>query len=190
MQWVCGIAMFLILSGITLEVIADTKYYKYAKWVTGVILLLQFMKPIAENEVTWERFNTIFDTFDYALGSERVLEEIYSADKQAENKVLAEYKADIAGQIDRILQKNGLKLIQAEIAVKEDGTIENLRVQAEYLDGTEEKERLIPTVVPVRIGEEVKKKTISPLELYIRGVLAEFYQIEENKTEIVIQEVQ
>jgi len=190
MQWVCQIAMFLVVSGIVLELIADTKYYKFAKWVTGVILLLQFLTPIAENEFTWNRFNTIFDTFDYALGTERVLEEIYSADQQTENKVLAEYKADIAGQIDRILRNNGLNLVQAEIDVAEDGTIEALRVQAAYLDGTEEKELLIPTVAPVRIGEEIKKKTKSPLELYIRGELAEFYRIEENKTEVVIQEAQ
>ena len=48
MQWICNIALFLVLSGIMLELIADTKYYKFARWVAGVILLLQFFKPLTE----------------------------------------------------------------------------------------------------------------------------------------------
>lgn len=188
MQWICGIAMFLVVSGIILELIADTKYYKYARWVTGVILLMQFIKPLAENEFTRNRFYAIFESFDYALGTDKVLEEIYNADKQAENSVLSEYKAGIVRQMEQIFRKNGLKPVQTEISVAEDGTLEKLWVKATYLDGTEQKERLIPTVVPVRIGEGERKKTVSPFELYIRGVLAEYYQMEESNIEVVIQE--
>lgn len=135
-------------------------------------------------------FYTIFGSFDYVLGTDRILEEIYEADKQTEHTVLSEYKAGIAEQMNRILQKNGLKLEQTEVSVAEDGTIEHIWIQAEYMDGTEQKERLIPTVVPVRIGEEPVKKTVSPLELYIREVLAEFYQMEENNVEVVIREAE
>ena len=188
MQWICSIAMYLVLSGIMLELIADTKYYKFARWVAGVILLLQFLKPLTDTEEVWNRFTASFRTFDYAVGTERVLEEIYEVDAQAEYSVLQEYKADIEEQISRMMQKNGLKLVQTEIGIAEDGTIEQMWVWADYLDGTEEKQTLIPTVVPVRIGEEVRKNTVSPLELYIREMLAEFYRMEENNIEVVIQE--
>ena len=45
-------------------------------------------------------------------------------------------------------------------------------------------------IVPAdeELDEEPKKTTVSPLELYIRELLAECYQIEENKIEVVIQE--
>lgn len=186
MQWICNIAMFLVLSGILLELIADTKYYKFAKWVSGVLLLLQFLQPVSSAEDIWNRFTANFTSFDYALGTERVVEDIYRIEEQTENSVQIAYKETIAGQIDRKLQENGLKLTEADISVKEDGTIEKLRIRATYLDGTMEREVLVPTVVPVRIGEEQEKKTVSPLELYIREMLAEFYQIDENKLEVVI----
>ena len=187
MRWICSIAMFLVLSGIILELIADTKYYKFARWVTGVILLLQFIKPLADTENVRNRFMAAFGSFDYALGTDRVLEDIYMVDEQAEYSVLREYKEGIAEQINRMLQKNGLKLMQAEMSVGKDGSIEQLWVWADYLDGTEEGKSLIPTIVPVRIGEEVKKNTVSPLELYIRESLAEFYQLDENNIEVVIE---
>ena len=44
--------------------------------------------------------------------------------------------------------------------------------------------------MPVNISEVPKKNTVSPLELYIRETLAEFYQTEENKIEVVIQEAE
>ena len=51
---------------------------------------------------------------------------------------------------------------------------------------------MIPTVVPIRLEEKgiKEKKIVSPMELYIREVLAEFYQLEENKIEVVIQEAE
>ena len=190
MQWICNIAMFLVFSGILMELIADTKYYKFAKWVTGVILILQFLKPLSETETIWNRFMASFSTFDYALGTDRILEEIYQTSGQTEGRVLEQYKETVSDQIDRILKKNGLRLEQAQLLVEEDGTIEKMQIQARYLDGKESTQIRIPTVTPVRISDAPKKKTVSPMELYIRETLAEFYQLEENKIEVVIQEAE
>ena len=48
MQWLGNLALFMLVSGLMLEMIADTKYYKFARFVAGVILLLQFISPITE----------------------------------------------------------------------------------------------------------------------------------------------
>lgn len=188
MQWISNMALFLVVSGLLLEVIADTKYYKFARFVAGIILLLQFISPITEREDIGRRFTAVFQNFDFALGSERVLEEIYQAGGETENKVFNAYKETISEQVDYILQKNGLYLIHAEVSVERSGSIKNMMVRAAYLDGSGKTDIVIPTVAPVRIGEEAKPETVSPLELYIREALAEFYQLEENKIEVVIQE--
>ena len=51
MQWIRDIALFLVFSGILLEMIADTKYYKFAKWVAGLILLLQFHPDLKASSI-------------------------------------------------------------------------------------------------------------------------------------------
>lgn len=194
MQWICNLALFMVLSGILLEMIADTKYYKFARWVAGVILLLQFAEPFTEPERIWEKFTASFLSFDYGLGTDKVLEEIYCVDEAAESRVLAGYKENVSRQIGRLLEKNELVLIRAELAVADSGEILSMEILAEYQDGTEEGAGriVIPTVVPVRLEEKGKKekKSVSPMELYIREVLAEFYQLEENKIEVVIQEAE
>ncbi len=187
MQWICNIALFLMLSGILLEVAADTKYYKFARWVSGVLLLLQFLQPVTDMESVQSKFITMFSSFDYALGTEKVVEEIYRVEEQTENTVLASYTKTIEEQVAEKLENNGLVLLQMDILVAEDGAVEQMDVWAEYKDGKETQDILVPTVVPVRIGEE-KKQTVSPLELYIRELLAEFYRMEENKIRVIIQE--
>ena len=190
MRWVCSIALFMIFSGIILELIADTKYYKFAKWVAGTVLLLQFIKPFSQTDMIHERLVASFGSFEYALGTDRVLEEIYQADEETESSVLKTYKDRISVQINRILNKNGLRLENVELSVEQDGIINRMHVWARYLDGMEPDGIRIPTVAPVSITEVLERKTVTPMELYIRETLAEFYQIEENKIEVVIQEAE
>ncbi len=189
MKWICNMALFLMLSGILLELISDTRYYKFARWVTGVIFLMQMLRPFAETGEIWERFASVFSSFHYAVSSDRVVEEIYQVNGQTSGRVLDTYKEALTAQIAEILGKNGLTLAAAEIEVEDNGKISRLNVLAFYQDKKQEETViLVPTVAPVSLSETEKKKTISPMELYIRETLAEFYQVEENKIIVVIQE--
>lgn len=190
MQWITNIAFFLVLSGILLEMIADTKYYKFARFVAGIILMLQFFKPLTETDKIGERFSIVFHNFDFALDSERVSEEIYQISGKTENTVLDTYKQTIAEQVNHILENNGLTMEQIQLSVKSDGSIQSMKIRAVYMDGSDNTAIVIPTVMPICVNSEKQTEvdTVSPLELYIRTVLAEFYQLEENKIEVVIQE--
>lgn len=188
MQWIRDIALFLVFSGILLELVSDTKYYKFAKWVAGMILLLQFIKPLADTENFGTWLSARMFSFEYAIGTDRVIEEIYATDDRTENSVLSAYKESVSGQIERLLWENGLRLTGAEIGVEQDGTLKSLRVLAVYEDKQEKTDILVPTVAPVLLGEMPENTAVSPMELYIRELLAEFYGMDENKVEVIIQE--
>jgi len=188
MQWIRDIALFIVFSGILLEMISDTKYYKFAKWVAGMILLLQFLKPLVHTENFGNRLFSELMSFDYALGTDRVLEEIYETDEHTEKSVLSEYKRKVEEQIAHLLGNNGLRLSGTKISVAEDGNLQELFVLAVYEDNREKQEIFVPTVTPVRLDNLPKQDTVSPMELYIRELLASVYGMEENKVEVMIQE--
>jgi len=188
MHWIRDIALFIVFSGILLEMISDTKYYKFAKWVAGMILLLQFLKPLVNSESFGNRLFSGFMSFDYALGTDRVLEEIYKTDEHTENSVLASYKKKVEEQIAHVLKSNGLRLSGTKISVAEDGNLQELFVLAVYEDNPEEQVILIPTVSPVRLNELPKQDAVSPMELYIREMLASVYGMEKEKVEVMIEE--
>ena len=191
MEWICSIALFLVFSELLLELIADTKYYKFARWVASVILLLQFIQPFTDIESIWSKFTTSFQAFDYAMKTDNVVEQLYQVGEQTETKVLQSYKMAISEQIEQLLQKHGLQLKQIEVEVGKTGEIVWLNVRAMY----EEKEEVIQEIKiieseRIKLEETVKKEVVSPMELYIRDYLSEFYQIDKNKIEVVIQEVE
>jgi len=193
LEWVREIAIFLVISGLILEMMEETKYYKFARWVVGTILILQLLRPLTEAQNLWERFQATLLSFDYALGSEKVLEEIYSAPEGAAKSVLSSYKASVSEQVEKILNRHGISLLSAEMEIAEDGEMLDLYVLGEYR--TEPKEEgviAIPTVIPigkVEISEKEKKDDIaSPMEVYLGEVLAEFYRIGERQVKVVIQE--
>lgn len=191
--WVKEIAMFLIISGLLLEMIAETKYERFVRWVVGCILILLLVRPFAETKNLWERFRATFQSFDYALGSEKVLEEIYSVSGTATQTVLDSYKESVCKQIEQILNKHSLCLLSAKMEVADNGELLFLKVCAGYSTAEEHEEGeqviRIPTVAPIKITEEEEiPDIVTPMEIYIRGVLAEFYQVEENRIEVEIQE--
>ena len=191
MEWICSIALFLVFSELLLELISDTKYYKFARWVASVILLLQFIQPFTDIESIWSKFTTSFQAFDYAMKTDNVVEQLYQVGEQTETKVLQSYKMAISEQIEQLLQKHGLQLKQIEVEVGKTGEIVWLNVRAMY----EEKEEVIQEIKiieieRIKLEETVKKEVVSPMELYIRDYLSEFYQIDKNKIEVVIQEVE
>lgn len=191
MEWVCNIALFLVFSGLLLELIADTKYYKFAQWVASTILLLQFIQPFTDIESIWNKFTTSFQTFDYAMKTDKVVEQLYQVGEQTETKVLQSYKMAISEQVEQLLQKHGLQLKQIELEVKSTGELVWLKVRAIYQEKEEVVEEIkIIEIEPIKLEETVKKEVVSPMELYIIDCLSEFYQIDKNKIEVVIQEVE
>lgn len=193
LEWIKNIAMFLVAAGLLLEMLAETKYYKFVRWVVGIILILQLMKPFADTQELWERFITGVRSFEYAVGTERVLEEIYGASEEREESVLNKYKGMIEEQVATLLKSHGVTLLCLETEIGTDGTLLNLYVYGQY--ETEEKERtvIIPTmgpIAPVSITEndENKNGMMSPFELYLCEMFSEFYRIEESRIRVEIRE--
>ncbi len=192
LDWMKGFAMFLVIAGLLLEMISETKYYKFARWVAGVILILQLLRPLADAQNLWERFTTSLQSFDYALGSERVLEEIYSVQGEQTQSVLNSYKESLALQVEKILNSHEIDLSYTEMDIGEDGTLLYLYVCGQYRAEKESGSIRIPTVVPIdKISleeEKEKEPNVSPMEVYLCETLAEFYRVEESRVEVEIKE--
>ena len=189
MEWVCNISLFLVFSGLLLEIIADTKYYKFARWVAGLILLLQFIQPFTEVEMIWDKFTASFQSFDYAMGTDKVVEELYQIGEKTETSVLQNYKKVISEQITQLLQNSGIQVKQIQLEIKPTGEIEWLNIRAVYGEQEElvrEMKRI--EISPIQLEEVIKQESFSPMELYVRDYLAEFYQMDKNKIEVVIQD--
>ena len=189
MKWVVSIAAFLLLSELFLELVSETKYARFARWVSGVIFLLLFLEPFTEKDAMFARLQSSIQSFWFAMGTERVPEELYRTEEYMENSVLLSYKESVSEQIAKILEQNELSLQKTEMEVQDTGELAWLFVKARYRDGAEKEPKIvIPTIPLVEAGAQNVQNIVSPMELYIRERLAEFYQMDVNKIEVVIEE--
>ena len=125
------------------------------------------------------------------MKTDNVVEQLYQVGEQTETKVLQSYKMAIEEQIEQLLQKHGLQLKQIQLEVGKTGELIWMNVNAIYKEKEEVIQEIkIIEIEPIKLEETVKKEVVSPMELYIRDYLSEFYQIDKNKIEVVIQEVE
>jgi len=191
MRWITGVAMFLLLSELLLELIADTKYARFARWVSGVIVLFLFVFPLLEGGQLTEQFKHSVQSFRFSIGTERIPQELYLTENSMENSVYLSYRSAIEEQIADLLAENQLLVEKTEIRIMENGELEALFVEARFLDGTNQNNTIvIPTIVPVEVGGQRNQNMVSPMELYIQNLLAEFYRLDGNKIEVVINEAE
>lgn len=199
LDWIRNLAMFLVFSGLLLEMTAETKYDKFIRYGVGILLLLQVIRPIADAQGLWDKVLTKIQSLEYTVGSEKILDKLYETSELGYQTVEDKYKEAITAQVEKILDRHEIELLYTEIELKEDGSLGRLLVRGEYR--TEKKEEgsiSIPTVrpiEPVRTEEEREEEIRteeknSPLRLYLRKTLAEFYQVDENRIEVVIQEAE
>lgn len=197
MEYVKQIAFFMVFSGILLELISGTKYQKFGEWVVGILLIMQIVMPFINKEQIWDKFLYRLASFDYVMQGESVLEEIVLGEEQVTESVRITYEETLRKQIAAILERNSLVLQKAAFEISEtSGELLKLSVWAGYQTQTQEKQKeekiLISAIPPIVIGtkeeETEQPKVMTPLEIYIKNLLSDFYNLEANNINISIQE--
>lgn len=193
MNYIKEIAFFMVFSGIILELTADTKYHKFSEWVVGLLLILKLIKPWMEHEPIWEQFLYRFASFEYVLGMDEVTEQLFSAEEAVERSVQSAYEETLNAQIEHLLHNSKLTLVAASYEFEErTGELKRMAITAVYQMGREEAENQIQIrpIENVVIGEreEQQLEVITPMELSIKKMLADFYQLSVDNINVNIRE--
>ncbi len=194
MTYIKEIAFFMVFSGILLELTADTKYHKFSEWVIGLLLILKLVKPWMEDRPIWEQFLYRFSSFEYVLGVDEVTEQLFSAEEAVERSVRSAYEETLNAQIEHLLHGSRLTLVAASYEFEErTGELKQMAITAAYQTSKEETEEgqiQIRPVEKVVIGEreEQQLEVITPMELYVKNLLADFYQMPADNINVNIRE--
>lgn len=195
LEYIKEIAFFMVFSGILLELTADTKYHKFSEWVVGLLLILKLVKPWMEGEPVWEQFLYRFASFEYALGVDEVTEQLFSAEEAVGRSVQSAYEETLNAQIEHLLHNSRLTLVAASYEFEErTGELKQMAITAVYQMSREEAEEegqiQIRPIEKVVVGEreEQQPEVITPMELYIKNMLADFYQLSADNINVSIRE--
>lgn len=189
LEWVCDIAVYLILVSIILQVIPK-KFRKYINFFTGVLLIILVINPVTK----------LFDA-DTALVEYFEIEEMRQAlsdmedmikftENVNEEKLIESYNGQIADKISELIKEYGFRITDVQVSwnldneMKEYGSIKSI-----YLVLDEKRTHGTITINPMKvtIGEQ-KADAYTKAEVEeMKKKIAGFYNLEEEHINIMIQ---
>ncbi len=208
-SWMKNIIIFLILVTVIFNLLGKSNYKKYVGLVTGLILVLLVVTPIITLFGKEDILNFSLNSRGTLVQAEDISEDLFRMEKLSEDSMFSEYKEVLRGQTVKLLSEKGLILRSMTIEINKDkdsinfGEILAMDIEASYLRMSEvekeEGEFGIELVEPVTIGQikvdskekESKKNqqtSLSPMEINIKNVLADFYNVDSSNINISIQE--
>lgn len=209
-EWMKNIIVFMILTTVVLNLLGKGNYKKYVKLVTGLILVLLVIRPILTLTGNAEYMDFSLDSYDSLSQAKDLKYDIFAMEEAREIDIMKEYKQVILQQTKKLVADEGLEVVDMKLTVEENrasinfGKIHSMSLTARY-QGAEESdsnelpmEQIIPikrvTIDPIRIEDkenEVENNQplkLSPMEIHIKKILSDFYNINNSNINITIQE--
>lgn len=206
-NWMKNIIVFMILSTVVLNLLGKSNYKKYVGLIIGLILVLLVIRPVLLLTQNSEYMDFSLDSYGTLSDAQDLSSEIFAMEKQSTIDILAEYKQVILKQTDKLIAEKGLEVVSMSMVVEEDklssefGMIRSMSLIAHYktsneMPGETGKIALVEQVEIDQISlkqkegkvEETQQNSLSPIEIYIKSLLSDFYNIEDNNINITIQE--
>ncbi len=197
--WMKNIIIFMILVTVVRNLLGKSNYKKYVGLVTGMLLVILVVKPIINVLGNEELFNFSFYSYGYQVEAEDPGNVIFDMEGLRNDTIFEEYKALLLDQTERLLNEKGLTILSMDITIDEDresetfGGVKFMDISASYLKTEEaaQVEEIRIDRITISDGEEEKKesgKNISPMEINIKNLVADFYNIDSTNINISIRE--
>lgn len=208
-SWMKNIIIFLILVTVIFNLLGKSNYKKYVGLVTGLILVLLVVTPVITLFGKEDILNFSLNSHGTLVQAEDISKDLFRMEKLSEDSMFSEYIEVLRGQTVKLLSEKGLILRSMKIEINKDkdsinfGKILAMDIKASYLRTNEgAKEGVvfgIDQVEPVTIGQikvDSKEKeshknqqiSLSPMEINIKNMLADFYNVDSSNINISIQE--
>lgn len=200
-EWMKDIIIFMIFVTVIMNLLGKSSFKKYIGIITGLLLVLYVIKPIIALAGNADFFNFAFSSYNYKIESEDMADKIIDMEKSSNEAIASEYKKMLMEQTNKLLKNKGLYVTSMNIEIDDDinsefyGTITQMNVEASYYKREDEEVTINPiTIDRIKIGEEKEKneekevKIYSPMEINIKNVLADFYNIDSSNINISIRE--
>lgn len=203
-DWMKNIIVFMIFTTVIMNLLGKSNYKKYAGLVSGLILVLLVIGPILSITKKKDYLNFSFKSYESLIDAQDLNHELFQMEQISNDTILDGYYQVITNQTKQIVSEFGLEVYKMNLKVDEDtssekfGTILHMELFLKFqsLNTTQKVETKIDpiTIEPITLDDdkknepEIKKNSMSAMEIQIKKRLTDFYNIESDNINIIIQE--
>lgn len=132
-QWICDIAIYMIVVTLIYRLSANSSYKPYIKLITGLLMIVLIAKPVVSfgNQDFQEYLER--ETTYYQIESARMSKNIY--EEKSKEIILASYKEEITAQLKEKVEEYGLFLQTVDMEFgegEEYGVLKEVSLTASY----------------------------------------------------------
>lgn len=183
------VLFFLLFVNLVIQLLQGSSYERFIRPVCGMILIILVIRPVLRFFGGDER---VLFAAEQKLSLMFVGNEMSVAETDGDGytfAVLEQYEAELTGQLEELLEKEGLAVISADFSIaaeeKEFGIIRGITVTA-----TERREKTGTgiNIAPIVFERNQTKSAMSAREIGIRDKLSNFYRLEKDNIYVSIKE--
>ncbi len=189
LEWVCDIAVYLILITIILQVIPK-RFRKYINFFTGVLLIILVISPVTELLSADVALADYFEMEEMRQALNDMEDMIKFTENVSEEKLIDNYNGQIKSKISELIKEYGFRITDIEVSWNLDdetekyGSIIGIYI---VLDEKRTQGAIIIDPVKITIGEQ-KADAYTEKEIKeMKKIIADFYNLEDSHINIMIQ---
>jgi stage III sporulation protein AF len=198
--WIKNIVIYMIINTIIMNLLGNKSYKKYISIISGMILVLIVISPLAKLLNLDDNLNYFLQYNDFAIDTSDFKNDINQMEEKQKDKIFQKYSNKIKSQVKQQLLTDNVYMKSCKITFDKDeksntyGEIVGMNITAS-LQKTQEtgnSKLVIENIeIPhINIGKKDKEtasQMMSPLEISIKKELADFYNLKQGNINISIQ---
>lgn len=189
LEWVCDIAVYLILITIILQVIPK-RFRKYINFFTGVLLIILVISPVTGLFNADVALADYFEMEKMRQALNDMEDMIKFTENVSEEKLIDNYNGQIKSKISELIKEYGFRITDIQVGWNlDDGTEKYGSINSIYILLDEKRTQGAIVIKPVKItvGEQ-KADAYTEKEIKeMKKIIADFYNLEDSHINIMIQ---
>lgn len=201
-QWIKGIIFFLIFITIISNLLGKSDFKKYMGIITGMILILLVITPLLKLFRLDEKMDFFYDANLFWGNRKELSSQLEYMEENQSVAIIDAYKKEIEGQIEAVLEQNDLYIVSIKLDLDEDSSsstycyLNKINLVATYVASDNKKNEIEPVKIEkIAINqkedkeesEETTDEFLSPMEIHIKNILSDFYNMKSDNINISIQ---
>ena len=113
--WVKNIIYYMIFLSVVNNLLADSKYGKYIRFFSGMVLILLVVSPFTGGLHLDEQISSMFKSISFQNDTDDLKQDLWGMEERRLDQVIREYEQAVAADVEAMARAEGLECTGASV---------------------------------------------------------------------------
>ena len=118
--WVKNIIYYMIFLSVVNNLLADSKYGKYIRFFSGMVLILLVVSPFTGGLHLDEQISSMFKSISFQNDTDDLKQDLWGMEERRLDQVIREYEQAVAADVEAMARAEGLECTGASVQIDGD----------------------------------------------------------------------